>query len=135
MNDLDELFSLYSRYYLTGEPNLEEQIESLKSKIKEQIIKGYKWDNHNCGTYGCIMCDHDKMEQENKQLKEKLRKFEILQYTPEQMEIKLNERTFYMVELEKYKKVIDEIDKWVNSLHNRDFTICKQILSKLGDKK
>lgn len=50
----------------------------------------------------------DELQQENKKLEEKLRKYEILQYTPNELEIELNK---YSNLKQKIDELIEEIKK------------------------
>jgi len=82
---------------LENDPNIKKytytapELEHLPEwKEKAEKYDKYKWILDFSDDPDMIVMKRKELEQENKQLKEELRKYQVLQYTPKELEIELN---------------------------------------------
>jgi len=88
------------------------RLSQLKPDILKQIISNQedaeKWDEHLSLMIQSESCIEQIIE-ENKQLKERLRKFEVLQYTPNELEIELNKKISLKLENDELRAQIAKV--------------------------
>jgi len=95
----DEVFERYIRQGCDDEDDTD------ITTIQEWKEKAEKWDRYY---------DPDRwtgLEEEEKQLKEELRKYQVLQWTPKELEIELNKGIINRLKLEKIEELIKTTQK------------------------